>query len=220
MVERSLTLPCGDFTLEGRYAEPASARGLTVLCHPHPAFGGNMDVPLLVALRDAAFDAGLATLRFNFRGVGTSGGRGSGGQVEHEDVLSALAWAQGRHLPVSLCGYSFGAAMALGALAAGAWVERLCAIGLPTESLGGRGAVLSAALDRQIPVQLITGTDDTLSRIETLRALASGRRQVEIVALAGVDHFAGGSDTHRVTESALRFLLAPSPVVATAAPRP
>jgi len=63
-----------------------------VVCHPHPAFGGRMDTPLVVALDDALAEAGLSTVRFNFRGVGASGGRGTGGRDEPGDVRAACAW--------------------------------------------------------------------------------------------------------------------------------
>jgi alpha/beta superfamily hydrolase len=71
-----------------------------------------MDNPVVVRAAEVCRDAGLATLRFNFRGVGASGGTHGGGEGEREDVLGALALLQralGPTAPLGVIGYSFGA---------------------------------------------------------------------------------------------------------------
>src|SRR5881397_2207959 len=102
-------------TLEARLAVPASPGGGVVICHPHPLYGGDMDNPVVVRVAEVCSELGLATLRFNFRGVGASTGHHGHGRDERHDVAAALA-----HLasvlptgaPLGLVGYSFGAAMA------------------------------------------------------------------------------------------------------------
>src|SRR5207253_10394570 len=59
-----------DIVLEGRLAVPAGARAGVVICHPHPLYGGDMDNPVVVRVQEVCAELGLATLRFNFRGVG------------------------------------------------------------------------------------------------------------------------------------------------------
>ena len=63
-------------TLEGIIALPDGEGPFpgVVMCHPHPLMGGNMDNNVVVAVTFGLADAGIASLRFNFRGVGNSQG--------------------------------------------------------------------------------------------------------------------------------------------------
>ena len=62
--------------LEGFLALPESPGGrpypAVLLCHPHPLYGGNMDNTVIVAVSRTLVGRGIASLRFNFRGVGNS----------------------------------------------------------------------------------------------------------------------------------------------------
>src|SRR5437867_9908494 len=102
-------------TLEARLAVPASPGGGIVVCHPHPLYGGDMDNPVVIRVAEVAESLGIATLRFNFRGVGASTGQHGGGEAEVEDIKAARA-AMAERLPagsaIGLAGYSFGAAVA------------------------------------------------------------------------------------------------------------
>lgn len=88
-----------------------------VVAHPHPLRGGSMDSNVVVAICQGLQAAGIAWLRFNFRGVDGSEGEHGGGTDEVFDVLGALAFLgeqpqidAGR---VGLAGYSFGARVSL-----------------------------------------------------------------------------------------------------------
>jgi len=59
--------------LEGRLSTPAAPAGGIVLCHPHPLHGGDMHNPVIERAAEVCAEAGLATLRFNFRGGGVLG---------------------------------------------------------------------------------------------------------------------------------------------------
>jgi uncharacterized protein len=102
----------GGPSLEGRLRElPGASAGL-VLCHPHPLYGGDMDNPVIVRAAEVAQGLGVATLRFNFRGVGASGGTHGGGAAEMDDLRAALARTRlvlPSGAPIGLLGYSFGA---------------------------------------------------------------------------------------------------------------
>ena len=91
-----------------------------LVCHPHPALGGNMDNGVVTAICRAAEGRGLATLRFNFRGVGKSGGAFSNGPEEQRDLAAALdvlrRWPAIDRKRVALAGYSFGASVILSGL--------------------------------------------------------------------------------------------------------
>jgi len=108
--------------LEGQFTAPRRPPGrAAVVCHPHPQFGGNMDNNVVVAVAEALAEAGLGSLRFNFRGVGLSQGGYDFMTGEIADVKAALAFLKARPevapAEVSLVGYSFGGLMALYAAA-------------------------------------------------------------------------------------------------------
>ena len=81
------------------------------MCHPHPLHGGSMDNNVVVAVTFGLADAGIASLRFNFRGVGNSQGQHAKGEKEHEEALVAMDFLGA--LPdvnddrIGLGGYSF-----------------------------------------------------------------------------------------------------------------
>ncbi|HEX4855873.1 MAG TPA: alpha/beta fold hydrolase [Limnobacter sp.] len=97
--------------------EPASAlKGLAVIAHPHPLFGGTKDNKVVQTLARAFLQLGYLTLRFNFRGVGQSAGVHDNGQGETDDLvqltrqaLRTLLPADLQANPVAMAGFSFGA---------------------------------------------------------------------------------------------------------------
>ena len=74
------------------------ARAAVAVCHPHPLYGGTMDNTVVFRTARALQVAGLAVLRFNFRGVGGSEGEHHGQGGEAEDLGAALDWLE-RELP-------------------------------------------------------------------------------------------------------------------------
>ena len=96
---------------------PDAPRAVAVIAHPHPLFGGSMDNKVTTTLARACFDAGAASYRFNFRGVGASAGTHDEGIGETADMLKVVAHAQAQHpdLPLWLAGFSFGGAVAVAA---------------------------------------------------------------------------------------------------------
>ena len=95
-------------------SRPASARGVAVIAHPHPLFGGTMDNKVVTTVARAFIDAGLAAYRFNFRGVGGTGGKHDEGRGETDDMLRVIAHARSEvsEGPLFLSGFSFGGAVA------------------------------------------------------------------------------------------------------------
>lgn len=87
---------------------PVPSRGHAVIAHPHPLFGGTLSNKVVQTLARAAVQAGWTAVRFNFRGVGRSGGQFDEGRGELEDLLAVVV-AQAPEGALALAGFSFGA---------------------------------------------------------------------------------------------------------------
>ncbi len=94
---------------------PESPRMVAVVAHPHPLYGGTMDNKVITTLARAFVEAGVATVRFNFRGVGASEGAHDEGRGETDDMVRVIehARAQFGALPLVIAGFSFGGAVAV-----------------------------------------------------------------------------------------------------------
>ncbi|RCW71187.1 alpha/beta hydrolase [Pseudorhodoferax soli] len=109
----------------------AAARGVAVIAHPHPLFGGTMDNKVVQTLARAFVQCGWTAVRFNFRGVGASAGTHDKGRGEADDFGAVLAQLAGDG-PLALAGFSFGAFVtshALAALPPGRAVEQVVLVG-------------------------------------------------------------------------------------------
>ncbi len=183
-LEGVLTLP------EGPTPLPA-----VVLCHPDPRYGGTMDSYVILAIDDALQRAGFATLRFNLRGVGASTGSFDGGIGEVRDCLGALDFLRGQEdidgARVGLIGYSFGAWVGLQACVVDGAVPVCGCLSFPVpqgENLAGH--LYFADVD--FPCLLLTGTEDTISDLPTVRRLVAtyrAGRYCRVEPLGGADHF-------------------------------
>lgn len=118
MSEEKVWLSSGGLRLEGRVSVPAGVGPFpaVAVCHPHPLYGGDMHNNVVTAICQGLSRRSIATLRFNFRGVGGSQGRYGGGKDEEDDARAALDFmaANPRIDPrrTGLAGYSFGAGVA------------------------------------------------------------------------------------------------------------
>jgi alpha/beta superfamily hydrolase len=108
MAEEPVFFMSGTLQIQGLLQTKPGDKGV-VITHPHPLYGGSMHNNVVESLVHAYQQAGYATLRFNFRGVGSSQGKYDHGQGEREDVKAALHYLaeQGKNV-VDLAGYSFG----------------------------------------------------------------------------------------------------------------
>lgn len=88
-------------------AEGAAPRGVAVIAHPHPLFGGTMDNKVVQTLARAFVQCGWSALRFNFRGVGATEGVHDEGRGEAEDFLAVVRQCAPEG-PLALAGFSFG----------------------------------------------------------------------------------------------------------------
>ena len=204
MDETQVSFRSGDLTLEGLLANPGGGAPAAVVCHPHPMYGGSMHNNVVEAILAATWQAGYATLRFNFRGVGASEGEHEGGPGEVDDALAAMSFILAqpgvRKEGAAMTGYSFGAMVALSAGCERAEIARVVAVALPLAMADTR--VPDGASK---PVLLVSGDRDSYSPVAGLQALASrigGSARLEIIA--GADHFFGGREaelSHAIAEA-------------------
>jgi alpha/beta superfamily hydrolase len=172
--------------LEALLALPESPKAGLVVCHPHPLYGGDMDNPVVVRVAEVAQGVGMATLRFNFRGVGASGGVHAGGEGEQDDVAAALAALAGRlpaKSPIGLAGYSFGAWVAARVAAT---MPDLPALALLAPPLGMYDLdFLSHAPSHTL---LVSGSRDQYCHVEALERLGM-RLDTRAEIIEGAEHF-------------------------------
>jgi uncharacterized protein len=192
--EELVRFACGDLKLEGLLARPGGTAPVpgAVVCHPHPMYGGSMHNNVVEAVLDAMWQAGYATLRFNFRGVGASEGEYDGDEGEVLDARAAVKFIASQPGVLAdqiiLAGYSFGAAVAVREGMPDPAVARIIAVALPVGVMDS-----GAEGDAKKPVLLVSGDRDSYSPEAKVRAVASGLgplARVEIIA--GADHLFGG----------------------------
>jgi len=153
-----------------------------------------MDNKVVHTLARSFEELGLATVRFNFRGVGASGGTFDDGIGETEDARAVCAWARDRWQPTELwlAGFSFGAYVAI-RLAASAGSElprigRLVSVAPPVQRFA-----LPASLQIDCPWLIVQGDQDDLVDVHAVRRWSAERVPApRLVVLAGVDHFFHG----------------------------
>lgn len=168
--------------------EPVAA---AVVCHAHPLHGGVMHFKPVFRAAKALQAQGVAALRFNFRGVGRSGGSYDHGRGEQDDARAALAELERRHpgLPLLLGGFSFGSTVALRVAARDARVRAVFALGYPLGRPDG-AAPLEAVRQPRLFVQ---GEHDEFGSGQALRALVEPLPPPrELVVVPGADHYFTG----------------------------
>lgn len=174
--------------LEARLAQPPTASAGLVLCHPHPLYGGDMDNPVIVRAAEVAQGLGLTTLRFNFRGVGASGGTHGGGIAEEDDVRAALSRARESlpaHASLGLLGYSFGAWVSsrVAATPPGHTLP-LCLVAPPLGMLDWTLVPTGAT-----PLLIVAGTRDQYCPLPDLERFTARLPGARTAIIEGADHF-------------------------------
>ena len=146
-----------------------------------------MDNRIVYRAAKAAAAAGLAALRFNFRGAGQSTGMFDQGIGEKEDVAAAIRWLEDRYpgVPLALVGYSFGAWVGLQVASSHPRVAAMVGLGLPLDLYE-----LEFLIDNPKPALYIVGTRDEFCSQENLDRFARRLRSSSFVhQVDEADHF-------------------------------
>jgi uncharacterized protein len=190
----NLFIPAVHGRIEAILKEPvvSPARGVALVLHPHPLGGGTMHNKVVFRAASALNDAGLITLRINFRGVGQSTGVHDEGRGELEDVRAGLDYLEEnyRDFDVTLCGFSFGARVGLEVGISDERVVNLISIGTPVDKYDF--SFLEAC---RKSILFVHGDRDEFGEVAKLKEIVAKlepHTQVQLSVIKGADHFFEG----------------------------
>jgi uncharacterized protein len=179
--------PAGALEAYAAVPEPTCARrGTAIICHPHPQHGGTMHNKVVTIVERALRESGLATVTFNFRGVGASAGSFDDGRGETDDLLAVAQWVQGVRA---------GDALWLGGFSFGSYVAQRAAQSLPLRQLISVAPPVSrwdfAALAAPAcPWLVIQGeTDEVVDAAAVYKFVAAQAHPPTLVRMPETGHF-------------------------------
>ena len=187
----NLFIPASHGQLEAILKEPAGEpRGVGLVCHPHPLGGGTMHNKVVFRIAAGLVDAGLTTLRFNFRGVGGSTGTHNEIEGGKEDVRDALEYISKTYpdQTITLAGFSFGSRTGMEIGIADDRVARLISVGTPVDKYEDYDFLARA----RKPILFIHGDHDEFGSLENLQRVYSEVKQntdAELVVVPDSGHF-------------------------------
>lgn len=190
----NLFIPVAHGRLEAILKQPSgAARGVALVLHPHPLGGGTMHNKVVFRAAAALNDAGLTTLRLNFRGVGQSTGEHDEGRGELEDVRAGLDYLvqEFPEQPLTLCGFSFGARVGLEVGISDERVMNLISIGTPVDKYD-----FSFLEANRKPILFVHGDHDEFGSLPGLMNLIEKIQQhntsVKVAVIKDCGHFFEG----------------------------
>jgi len=194
MPRNAIRIPMGDFQLEGELSLPGGEAAVpsAVIAHPHPDYGGDMFNNVVEGVFEGLAERGRAVLRFNFRGVGRSGGRAEG--IEPEDLAAAVDYLAkatgGSPGEIGVVGYSYGAMVASALLETGPALFAAVLIAPPL-ALGSFEPLTRCGM----PVYAICGDRDSFCPVDAAEALIERCASPKGLAVVpGADHFLLGDE--------------------------
>lgn len=163
-----------------------SVRGVALIAHPHPLYGGTLDNKVVQTLARSFLELGYVAVRPNFRGVGATEGVHDEGRGELEDLATVLAWAQAKYsdsgdgaAPPVLAGFSFGSFVQTH-LAERVTPERMVLVGVAVKRFDARPVpkgtlVIHGEVDETVPLA------DVLDWARP--------QDLPVIVIPGADHF-------------------------------
>ena len=166
-------------------------RGLALVAHPHPLYGGTLDNKVAQILAKTFVELGYVAARPNFRGAGASEGAHDDGNGETDDLVAVVQHARRRagfediaQAPVVLAGFSFGS------LVQSRVAGKLAALGITVERMVLVGTAVTRGALGQVPADTVVihgEHDDTVPLDAVLRWAEPQELPVQVIA--GADHF-------------------------------
>jgi uncharacterized protein len=191
LVETVREIPGAVGPLEVLFDRPSgNPRAAVVFAHPLPTEGGTMHTKVVFQGAKALARIGCVVMRFNFRGVGRSGGTWDNGSGELDDYRAAVDYVAAQHPGLELwaAGFSFGSYIAM---TSGASDERICAlIGVapPVDKYDFTAAKQSAK-----PKFVIHGAEDELISLKLVRRFyAQMNDPKELIEIDRANHLFDG----------------------------
>jgi len=188
----NLFIPVAHGRLEAILKEPRDGptRGVALVLHPHPLGGGTMHNKVVFRAASALGDAGLITLRINFRGVGQSSGEHDDGRGEQDDVRAGLAYLAEKYpeQTITLAGFSFGARVGLEVGMSDDRVPQMISIGTPVDKYD-----FDFLKSCRKPLLFVHGDRDEFGSLPRLQELLNQIKQhnasVELKVIKDSGHF-------------------------------
>jgi len=172
--------------LEALYRELQDPAAVAVVCHPLPTGGGTLHNKVVFRAARGLEAANVATLRFNFRGVGASSGAFDGGEGEQADVQAAIEWVKRKHpgKPVIVGGFSFGSWVSSRVACEDRDILAVFLIGTPVNKYD-----FGYLRHCEKPMLFLHGTQDEHGEIGKVENLTQTVRNAQSVIVTGADHF-------------------------------
>jgi len=168
-------------------AAPHGPRGIALVAHPHPLYGGTLDNKVVQTLAKTFVQLGWVAVRPNFRGVGATEGVHDHGAGETEDMIAVAHQAGERFpgLPLVLAGFSFGAFIQT-RVAKRLTVHRLVLVAPPSGLVGGGRSYVT----EDVPADTIVIHGEQDQTVPLANVFEWARPQeLPIVVIPGADHF-------------------------------
>jgi alpha/beta superfamily hydrolase len=184
----NLQIPASHGELEAILKEPTGvAKGAAVVCHPHPLGQGTMHNKVVYRAAAGLVEAGLITIRFNFRSVGASTGAHDDGIGERQDVKDVLDYLTEIYpnQPITLAGFSFGSRVGTEVSLDEKRILRLISIGTPVDKYD-----FSFLKNNKKPILFVHGDRDEFGAVNNLRKLVETlESEKELMVFENCGHF-------------------------------
>lgn len=170
-------------------AAGVAPRGVAVIAHPHPLYGGTMDNKVVQTLARAFVASGYTAVRFNFRGVGASAGVHDDGRGELDDLLAVVRQVAPEGA-IALAGFSFGAFVTSHALAR-LWGEREVASAVLVGTAASRFTVAPVPPEAHLRTLVVHGEHDETVPLPSVMDWARPQT-LPVTVVPGGGHFFHG----------------------------
>lgn len=187
----NLLIPASHGHLEAILKQPTGdRRGAALVCHPHPLGGGTMHNKVVFRMATGLLDAGLTTMRFNFRGVGASTGKHAEVEGGKEDVRDALAYLKQEYPDgeITLAGFSFGSRTGMEVGMADDRVVPLISVGTPVDKYPDYDFLTRV----NKPILFVHGDSDEFGSVYNLRSLTDRIPHADVTIIKNCGHFFEG----------------------------